>query len=45
MTQQEEIEWRDRRIARLEEIMSDLAAEVDRLWHEKCQKCGEQIAA
>lgn len=45
MTQEEEIEWRDQRIKRLEELLDDVAAEVDRLWHEKCGKCGEQIAA
>lgn len=41
----QEMVAQDIRIKRLEEISADLAAEVDRLWHEKCQKCGEEIAA
>jgi hypothetical protein len=28
-----EIEWRNKRIKRLEELNEDLAYEVDRLWH------------
>jgi len=40
-----EVEWRNKRIARQQEIMLDLAGELDRLWHEKCTKCGEDIAA
>lgn len=35
MTLEEEIEWRDKRIARLQELMNSLAAEIDRLYLDK----------